>query len=111
MDPPQHRSVRPYAVGDARTEDLIHVVTGAGVDGGIGEDVLTPHHVVLVDLRCTYRQLSPADAVEVIAGVGAHHGFGERGHALGGVRPGPRGGEDAEEPDLADLVVEDLMRV
>src|SRR3546814_17619210 len=53
----------------------------------------------------------PADAVEMVAGVGADHRLGEHRHALGRVRPRPGCRQHAERAQGADLVVEHLVGV
>src|SRR5215467_10024038 len=41
--------VGPLLIGQARAEDLVGVVATAGVPGGLADDVLAPHHVLVVD--------------------------------------------------------------
>src|SRR6266446_3394082 len=69
--------VRPLTVGDARLEDLVDVVARARVDRRLREDVLSPHHVLVLDLRTAHGELGPADAVEMVAGIGPHHRLGK----------------------------------
>src|SRR5918996_1150723 len=64
--------VRPLAVGEPRGQDLVDVVAGARVDRRLREDVLPPHDVLVLDLRPASGELRPADAVEMVAGVGSH---------------------------------------
>ena len=78
----------------------------------VGEHLLAPHLVFVVDAAAgAHRQAGPADAVEVVARIGAHHRLGQRRHAFGRVGPRPRGGEHADRAHLADLVVEHLVHV
>src|SRR5918994_3107146 len=88
--------VRPLAVGEPRGQDLVDVVAGARVDRRLREDVLPPHDVLVLDLRPASGELRPADAVEVVAGIGAHHRLGEHGHALRRVGPGPGRGQNPD---------------
>src|SRR2546430_15871311 len=41
--------VGPFLVRDAGVNDLVAVIPAPRVDGGIGEDVLPPHHVFVLD--------------------------------------------------------------
>src|SRR5438874_9890176 len=75
------------SVGDAGREDLI--AAGAGVVRRVREDVLAPHHVLVVHLRPARVESSPAHAVIRIARVHAHHRLGEDRDALRRVGPGP----------------------
>src|SRR5213595_975452 len=102
---------RSLSVGEAWREHLVAVVAGAGVVRLIGEDVLAPHHVLVLHLRVGGGEPSPAHAVVWIAWVSAHHRFREARHTLWRVRPRPRGRQHANRPHLADLVVEHLVRV
>src|SRR2546426_5716544 len=104
--------VSPFLVRDARVEDLVDVVPAPRIDGRLREGVLPPHHVLVLDLaRGVHRQPRIADAVEEVAGVRADHAFGERRDALGRVGPRPGGGAHADGTQLANLVVEHLVRV
>src|SRR6266404_8949876 len=104
--------VGPFLVRDARVDDLVDVVRAPGILGRLGEDVLPPHRVLVLDpVRRRQREPRPAHAVEVIAGVRADHALGERRDALGRIGPRPGGGEHADGAQLADLVVEHLVRV
>src|SRR5438128_5239529 len=104
--------VGPFLVRDAGVEVLVHVVRAPRIDGRLREGVLPPHHVLVLDLaRGVHRQPRIADAVEEVAGVRADHAFGERRDALGRVGPRPGGGEHADGTQLANLVVEHLVRV
>src|SRR5438128_12080227 len=77
----------------------------------IGENVLAPHHVLVLHLRVADCESSPTHAVVWIARVSAHHRFREERHTLWRVRPRPRGRQHANRSHLADLVVENLVRV
>src|SRR5256712_5580445 len=104
--------VSPFLVRDARVEDLVDVVPAPRIDGRLREGVLPPHHVLVLDLaRGVHRQPRIADAVEEVAGVRADHALRERRDALGRVGPGPGGCEHADGTQLANLVVEHLVRV
>src|SRR3546814_20015533 len=70
---------------------LFRSVADAGVDRSLGKDLgATPHHVLVLDAGLVGEaEAVPADAVEMVAGVGADHRLGEHRHALGRVRPRP----------------------
>src|SRR5215813_518395 len=104
--------VGPLLVGQARAEDLVGVIATAGVPGRVGDDVLAPHDVLVVDEGLGgHGQARPAHAVVGVAGIHARLAGGHGRDALGRIGPGPGGGEHAERAHLADLVVEDLMDV
>src|SRR5467141_2202470 len=96
----------------ARVEDLVDVVRAPRIGGRLREGVLPPHHVLILDpVRGVHGEPRIAHAVEEVAGVRADHALRERRDALGRVRPRPGGGEHADGAQLADLVVEHLVRV
>src|SRR2546425_7145970 len=102
--------VGPELVGQSRAQDLIGVVATAGVPRGLTDQVLAPHHVLVVDdVLGPDGQARPADAVEGVAGIHTDLTRTERRHALR--RIGPGGREHADRAHLADLVVEALVPV
>src|SRR5882724_4591958 len=98
-------------VRDTRLENLIAVVPGAGVGLGFRKHILAPHLVGVGEAAVVHGQFAPTNAVEVVAGIGAHHRFGQGWNAFRRVRPRPGGGEHADRTDVADLVVERLVHM
>ena len=101
------RSHRPSGRGDKN----VVIVAGARVHLGRRQDLLAPHHVLVVDPLGLgiERHLAPADAIEVIARVDAYHRLGQSRDAFRRIGPRPGRREHADRAHGTDLVVKYLV--